>query len=53
VNHLTELESNLESFEYEKTEIKHTVEEIISENTTLSQKLQELQEKLASEKYAG
>lgn len=53
VNHLSELESNLESFEYEKSEIKHTVEEIISENTTLSLKLQELQEKLAAEKYAG
>ena len=51
--HLSELESNLETFEYEKTEIKNTVEEIITENTTLSLKLQELQDKLNSEKYAG
>jgi len=47
---LTELESSLEISEYEKMEIKNSVEQIIAENMTLSTKLQELQHKLIEEK---
>jgi chromosome segregation ATPase len=47
---LTELESTLEISEYEKLEIKNTVEQIIEENMALSAKLQELQYKLIEEK---
>ena len=50
LNRLTELESSLEISEYEKMEIKNSVEQIIAENMTLSGKLQELQLKLIEEK---
>lgn len=50
LNRLTELESSLEISEYEKMEIKNSVEQIIAENMTLSGKLQELQLKLLEEK---
>lgn len=49
---LTELESAIEISEYEKMDIKKSVEEIITENDALVTKLQELQEKLNAEKYA-
>jgi len=50
---LTELESSLEISEYEKIEIKNSVEQIIAENTALSGKLQELQHKIIEEKKYG
>ncbi len=49
---LTELESNLEISEYEKMDIRKALEEIIIENEALAAKLQDLQEKLAVEKFA-
>jgi len=49
---LTELESTLDATEYEKSDLRKTVEEIIMENEALSMKLQELQDKLGTEKYA-
>lgn len=49
---LTELESTIEISEYEKMDIRKSVEEIIAENETFVTKLQELQDKLNSEKYA-
>jgi chromosome segregation ATPase len=49
---LTELESTIEISEYEKMDIRKTVEGIITENDALVTKLQELQEKLNAEKYA-
>ncbi len=52
INRLTKLESSLEISEYEKMEIRKSIEEIITENEALAAKLQELQEKLGSEKYA-
>ena len=52
INRLTKLESTIEISEYEKMEIKKSIEEIIIENEALATKLQELQEKLSSEKYA-
>ena len=52
INRLTELESTMEMSEIEKMEIKKIIEEIIVENVALATKLQELQEKLKSEKYA-
>jgi|GEM_PF-830685 len=52
INRLTELESTIEISEYEKMDIKKSIEEIIIENEALAVKLQELQEKLNAEKYA-
>lgn len=52
INRLNELESTLEVSDYEKMDIKKSIEEIIIENEALASKLQELQEKLNSEKYA-
>lgn len=52
IHRLTELESNMEISEYEKMDIKKILEEIIVENVALASKLQELQEKLKTEKYA-
>lgn len=52
INRLSELESNFEISEYEKSDLRKSVEEIIVENEGLSAKLQELQDKLATEKYA-
>ncbi len=52
INRLTKLESSLEVSEYEKIEIRKSIEEIIIENEALAAKLQDLQEKLGSEKYA-
>jgi chromosome segregation ATPase len=52
INRLTELESNIEISEYEKTDIRKSIEEIIIENEALAAKLQELQEKLNAERYA-
>ena len=51
INRLTELESTIEISEYEKIDIKKSIEEIITENEALASKLQDLQEKLNSEKY--
>lgn len=51
INRLTELESNNEISEYEKLDIRKSLEEIIVENEALAAKLQELQEKLNAEKY--
>ena len=51
INRLTELESNHEISEYEKRDIRKSIEEIILENEALANKLQELQEKFNSEKY--
>lgn len=51
INRLTKLESNMEISEYEKMDIKKTIEEIIIENEALASKLQDLQEKLNAEKY--
>ena len=52
INRLTELESTIEISEYEKMDIRKSIEEIITENEALAAKLQELQEKLNAEKYA-
>ena len=52
ISRLTELESTMEISEHEKADIKKILEEIIVENVALATKLQELQEKLNSEKYA-
>ena len=52
INRLTELESNIEISEYEKQDIRKSIEEIIVENEALAAKLQELQDKLNAEKYA-
>jgi DNA repair exonuclease SbcCD ATPase subunit len=52
INRLTELESTIEISEYEKMDIRKSIEEIIIENEALAVKLQELQEKLNAEKYA-
>ena len=52
INRLTELESTIEVSEYEKMDIRKSIEDIIIENEALAAKLQELQEKLNSEKYA-
>lgn len=52
INRLTELESTIEMSEYEKIDIRKSIEEIIIENEALAVKLQELQEKLNAEKYA-
>lgn len=52
INRLTELESTIEISEYEKMDIRKSIEEIITENEALALKLQELQEKLNAEKYA-
>ncbi len=51
INRLTELESTIKISEYEKMDIRKNIEEIIKENGALVAKLQELQEKLNSEKY--
>ncbi|MEO5984046.1 MAG: hypothetical protein ABIP80_00995 [Ferruginibacter sp.] len=51
INRLTELESTIKISEYEKLDIRKNIEEIIKENEALVGKLQELQEKLNSEKY--
>ena len=51
ITRLTELESNMEISEYEKMDIKKILEEIIVENVALATKLQELQDKLKTEKY--
>lgn len=51
INRLTELESTIEISEYEKMDIRKSIEEIITENEALAAKLQELQEKLNAEKY--
>ncbi len=50
---LTEVESQLDAHDYEKAEIKHTVDNILAENTSLSNKLKNLLEKFSEEKYAG
>lgn len=50
---LTETESLLEAHDYEKIEIKSTVDNILAENTALTNKLKELLEKFTEEKYAG
>ena len=52
INRLTELESTIEISEYEKMDIRKSIEEIIVENEALAAKLQELQDKLNAEKYA-
>jgi chromosome segregation ATPase len=52
INRLTELESTIEISEYEKMDIRKSIEEIITENEALAVKLQELQDKLNAEKYA-
>lgn len=52
INRLTEMESHIGISEYEKIDIKKTLEEIITENESLAAKLQDLQEKLNAEKYA-
>ena len=52
INRLTELESTIEISEYEKMDIRKSIEEIITENEALAAKLQELQEKLNAERYA-
>lgn len=52
INRLTELESTLEMSEYEKMDVRKSIEEIIIENEALAAKLQELQEKLNAERYA-
>lgn len=52
INRLTELESTMEISEYEKLDIRKSIEEIIVENEALAAKLQELQDKLNAEKYA-
>jgi len=52
ISRLTELESTIETAEYEKMDLRKSVEDIILENTALATKLQELQEKLNTEKYA-
>ena len=51
INRVTELESNIEISEYEKVDIRKSIEEIIVENEALAAKLQDLQEKLNAEKY--
>jgi len=51
INRLTELESTIKISEYEKMDIRKNIDEIIKENEALMAKLQELQEKLNSEKY--
>ncbi len=51
INRLTELESTIEISEYEKNDIRKSIEEIISENEALAAKLQDLQEKLNVEKF--
>jgi chromosome segregation ATPase len=51
INRLTELESTIEISEYEKMDIRKSIEEIIVENEALALKLQELQDKLNAEKY--
>lgn len=52
INRLTELESTIEISDYEKMDIRKSIEEIITENEALAAKLQDLQEKLNAEKYA-
>lgn len=52
ISRLRELESTLDATEYEKSDLRKTVEEIIMENESLSLKLQELQDKLGAEKFA-
>ena len=52
IHRLSELESTLDATEYEKSELRKTLEEIIMDNESLSLKLQELQDKLGTEKYA-
>ena len=52
INRLTELESTIEISEYEKMDVRKSLEEIITENEALAAKLQELQDKLNAEKYA-
>lgn len=51
INRLTELESTMEISEYEKMDIRKSIEEIITENEALAAKLQDLQDKLNAEKY--
>lgn len=51
INRLTELESTVEISEYEKNDIRKSIEEIILENEALSAKLQDLQDKLNVEKF--
>ena len=53
IKRLAELESTFETIEYEKMEIKNTVDTIIAENTALSLKLNDLQDKLNVEKYVN
>ena len=53
IKRLAELESTFETIEYEKMEIKNTVDTIIAENTALSLKLNDLQDKLTVEKYVN
>ena len=52
ISRLSELESTLDATEYEKSDLRKAVEDIIMENEALSLKLQELQDKLGTEKYA-
>lgn len=50
IKRLTELESSLEISDYEKREIKNSVEQIFMENVTLSKKLRQLQYKFSDER---
>lgn len=50
---LIEVESMLDANEFEKKQIKNTVDNILAENTSLSNKLKDLLEKFTEEKYAG
>lgn len=50
---LIEVESILDANEFEKKQIKNTVDNILAENTSLSNKLKNLLEKFTEEKYAG
>lgn len=50
---LIEVESMLDANEFEKKQIKNTVDNILVENTSLSNKLKDLLEKFTEEKYAG
>lgn len=52
INRLTELESTMEISEYDKMDIRKSIEEIITENEALAAKLQDLQDKLSSERFA-
>lgn len=51
INRLTEIESTMEISEYDKMDIRKSIEEIITENEALAAKLQDLQDKLNSKKY--